>query len=438
MALNTLLHSAEAFVSRLTRPHPRITDAEIQYKARLLSGLLVVTVIVVMGIIALVLYYDPDDLLDKRTLTAFATVITALSLYIVNQHGYFHFAALAFVTFLSLIFPVVSYTGSYAEFMPFIVIPMLLAGMFYSWKQTTLLIITMVITIFVLNTAIADEDIWERRIISYFLLLAGGLIVVFKSHLIVLEAIRHKRIDEANAQREQHQLQLALEKERSETFRSLVGNIAHDIRTPLAIINTSLHIMGKHDDPAKKQEKLDSVYTQIRILENFTEDLVTMARLDSVPQLQLALVDVNKLVQDIEKNYRGLAEEKQMSLLVELDDRLAPILADHADLERALVNLVGNAINYTPADNSVTVCTRQQDREVVIEVIDTGIGISDADLTHIFDRFYRSAEAQTMSKKGSGLGLSIVKRIIEMHKGRVEVESVPGKGSTFRVRLPAQ
>jgi signal transduction histidine kinase len=107
-------------------------------------------------------------------------------------------------------------------------------------------------------------------------------------------------------------------------------------------------------------------------------------------------------------------------------------------LRRAFTNLVENATYYTPAGQVVMVRTRQNEQKILVEITDTGIGIDEATLPYIFDRFYRSPEAKLLIRSGSGLGLAIVKRVIEMHRGWVEVESVMGKGTTFRVLLPTQ
>ena len=109
---------------------------------------------------------------------------------------------------------------------------------------------------------------------------------------------------------------------------------------------------------------------------------------------------------------------------------------DEDELYRAMINLVENAFNYTPEGGMVAIDTFTHEQHAVAKVSDTGIGISEAELPHIFDRFYRSEQAKADVKSGSGLGLAIVKRVIDLHHGTIEVKSVPGKGTTFAVRLP--
>jgi two-component system phosphate regulon sensor histidine kinase PhoR len=102
-----------------------------------------------------------------------------------------------------------------------------------------------------------------------------------------------------------------------------------------------------------------------------------------------------------------------------------------------MTNLIENAVNYTPDGGAVSVQTWSEDSKIVVEVRDTGIGIGDEDLPHIFEHFYRSDRARSTNTGGTGLGLAMVRRIVEIHRGRIEVESAAGKGSTFRVYLPA-
>jgi signal transduction histidine kinase len=438
MMLPRMLRLSSSAAHWLVRPHQNIADAESQQNSQLLSWILLVTILIVSLIVVLVISFDPNDLSDIRTQVAFSVIITAMVIYLINRIGYVRWATFAFIAYLAIVFVFTPYTGSFWEFTPFVVVPMLLAGMFYSFKKTAAFVIFIVGVIFVLNNIYVDKDVWNRRIIEYFLLFAGGLILAFKYHLNVLEKIRRTRLEIINAEREQQRLQLALEKERGETFRMLMGNIAHDIKTPLSIINTSLYLLEKHNDPLKRQEKADSIKEQVRVLGSFIQDLMLIARLDGEPKLQLTSVDINELVMGIEEDYRDVLEKKRLTFMLDLEDTIPLIQADQADLRRAVTNLIENGINYTLEGGCVIIKTRRQAKAVMMEVTDTGIGIDGDILPHIFDRFYRSSEAKSLISSGSGIGLSIVKRIIEMHGGTVEVESVLNKGTTFRVVLPVE
>ena len=135
---------------------------------------------------------------------------------------------------------------------------------------------------------------------------------------------------------------------------------------------------------------------------------------------------------------RGLSQSKEVELSVSGADGLV-VPGNALQLQRAIVNILNNAVNYTPAKGTVTVVSRLYDADQVeIKIQDTGIGIDAADLPHIFERFYRADRARTRTSGGTGLGLAITREIIARHHGLVEVDSTPGKGSTFTVRLPVR
>jgi signal transduction histidine kinase len=172
-------------------------------------------------------------------------------------------------------------------------------------------------------------------------------------------------------------------------------------------------------------------------LRSLLDDLRTLSQID---RGQLALnvqrYNVNILVQRVFDTYEPVALDKQQSFTHLIAPDLPEVLIDPRQIERVLVNLVSNAINYTTSHKAITIETLSEEQSVVIRVVDQGIGISSEDLTHIFDRFYRTAEARENLSTGTGLGLAITKEIVEMHNGSIIVITEQGKGSTFIVHLP--
>lgn len=161
-----------------------------------------------------------------------------------------------------------------------------------------------------------------------------------------------------------------------------------------------------------------------------------MSRLDFAGELPLEPVDFNRLVGEVESLLRSSGEHKKLDTHLELASDTLPIMANPDDMTRAVSNLIENAVRYTPENGSVIVRTRSDDHFAILEVADTGIGISENELSRIFTRFYRAEKAKKTHANGTGLGLAIVKKIIERHRGAIEVESQPGRGSVFRVYLP--
>lgn len=231
-------------------------------------------------------------------------------------------------------------------------------------------------------------------------------------------------------------LELTVQNERMAMLTEFMGNITHDLKTPLTIINTSMYLLERADDPSRRQEKLDQIKDQVAILEKFIQDILTIFRLDYAYELGVQSVDIHAVLRGIENRLHPVAEQKQIKLAFSLDATTSTVTGDTEELNRALVNLVENAVNYTPISGQIQVQTSIDGDDLVISISDTGIGIAAEDITHIFDRFYRTGAARHTYQGGTGLGLAIVKRIIEMHKGKIEVESVVNQGSIFRLRLP--
>lgn len=237
-------------------------------------------------------------------------------------------------------------------------------------------------------------------------------------------------------QAENDRLELALEKESHQALREFIGNMSHDLKTPLSIINTSLYLLERLKDPQRQQEKLETIRSQTQSLERFIQDILTLSRLDHVAELHYAPLDLNPLIHNAAQQLRPSAEKKGLTVTFDLGMGLPSVLVDKDEVHRVLVNLLENAVNYTPDDGAITVRTCVRTADVVLEVSDTGIGIADADLPHVFDRFFRADAARVTLAGGSGLGLAIVKKIVDMHGGKIDVESAPGQGATFRVQFP--
>ena len=161
-----------------------------------------------------------------------------------------------------------------------------------------------------------------------------------------------------------------------------------------------------------------------------------MSRLENSALPFFEQVDFNKIIQDVEVKLHPTAERKNLNIHLNLDAHLPLLLADENELWRLMANLYENALHYTPEHGTITLTSHFTEKNVVVEVQDTGIGIGKDDIPHIFDRFYRADPARSLEGGGTGLGLAIVKHILDGHNSKAEVESTPGKGSTFSFKLP--
>ena len=239
-------------------------------------------------------------------------------------------------------------------------------------------------------------------------------------------------------QAEQHARALVLAQQKNTFLTDFLSTVSHDLKTPLTVMSTGLYLLERAQTPAEQQERIDQMKEQVTLLDKYIQDMLTISRLEHLPAINAADVDVNHLAQDVLALLRPRAEKKQIECHLITGFMPGMARGDREQLQRVLVNLVENAINYTPAGGWVRVQTLADDERVRVEVSDSGIGIDADDLPHIFDRFYRSEEARNTEESGTGLGLAIVKKIVEMHAGAIDVRSTPGQGSVFGVWLPRQ
>ncbi len=237
-------------------------------------------------------------------------------------------------------------------------------------------------------------------------------------------------------QAEIERLQLAVEQEKVRLLRDFVAEVTHDLKTPLSSINLKIYQATKTTVAEKRAQILNEVSEQAERMGSMINDMLTLSRLDSMSEFTLHRTNLNDLIAEVKQDRLQLAHKKSIRLHAALADKPIQILADRDDLARAIGNLVDNAIHYTADGGRIDVESYTNDSEAVIVVRDTGIGIPANDLQSIFERFYRAENGRAADPGGTGLGLSIVKRVIEAHAGRIEVESVVGRGTTFRVLLP--
>jgi two-component system sensor histidine kinase VicK len=236
---------------------------------------------------------------------------------------------------------------------------------------------------------------------------------------------------------EQQRLELETERARVEAMKQFVGETSHDLRTPISVITTSLYLLRKKLPPEQANlRQLDALEAQTQHMIHILENLGRLADLDAnAVTFNFGNVNLNTLVDRLVEQFQPVAQEHNLLLKAELAPAKVIVRADDVQLTRAVQNLINNALNYTSA-GSVSVIVRCENCHAVLEVRDTGMGIPSESLPYIFDRFYRADVARPAYQGGMGLGLTITRRIVEMHGGVIEVESKVGQGSCFRISLP--
>lgn len=227
----------------------------------------------------------------------------------------------------------------------------------------------------------------------------------------------------------------------NQVLRDFLANVSHDLRTPLTMIaGFSQAIVDGTVRSADVEESAAIVHDEALKMQRMVDDLLQLTRLESgLLTLDKHPTKVRPFAQSvIDRAARAHDMDEGPTLVNDVPSRLPAIDVDATQMERALSNLVHNAIQYTPPDGMVTITGRAvQPGLVEIGVSDTGPGIPSQDLPRIFERFYRSDKSRERLHGHSGLGLAIVREIVEAHGGTVSAESEPGRGSTFRIRVPA-
>lgn len=219
--------------------------------------------------------------------------------------------------------------------------------------------------------------------------------------------------------------------------REFVGNVSHEMRTPLAAIKAIVETLqdGALEDREVARDFLDKVNTEVDKMTQMVNELLELSRIETGGvKLKMEQVDLNLLVQEVIARFNPQAERQQVALLTELSADLPLIQSDRNRIEQVIANLVHNAIKFTPSGGKATVRTGVEGESVVVSVSDTGIGISKEDLPHVFERFFKADRSRSSS--GTGLGLAIAKHTVQAHGGSIRVESEEGKGSTFSFSLP--
>lgn len=241
-----------------------------------------------------------------------------------------------------------------------------------------------------------------------------------------------------------------------EEQKRFVADASHEFRTPLTVLKTSMEVALRDKKMTLTDAKkvLGDNLEEVESLKSLSDKLLSLARYQSNGQsLVFKEVDISWVVEKVAKKISLLAKEKEVELRTEVKSQ--KLIANEESLEEMLLIFLDNAVKYTPKGGRVTVVTKADKKWLEVKVKDTGIGIAKEDLPYIFDRFYRADQSRTREHLrggrlslrshdssdgeeigGFGLGLSLAKKIVEIHKGSVEVASVLGKGTTFTIKLP--
>ncbi len=218
------------------------------------------------------------------------------------------------------------------------------------------------------------------------------------------------------------------------------ANISHELRTPLTLLLAPLEaLLHRYNLDSETKDLLATMHSNGMRLLKLINDLLDLVRLESGRmEIKREPLEVADFVKGIASAARQVADDKRLRLETFIDPALASVLADRDKLEKILLNLVFNALKFTPSGGKVALRAEKQGQEFVLSVADTGMGISEKNLPHVFDRFWQADDSSKRKYQGVGIGLALVKELAEIQAGKVTLESQEGKGTTVTVRLPYQ
>lgn len=219
-----------------------------------------------------------------------------------------------------------------------------------------------------------------------------------------------------------------------------VANVSHELKAPLASIRAYTEMIedGEAEEEETRKEFCSIIEGETNRLSNMIDTLLDLSKLEAgVIQMNMERVNLIKMLKTVEDTMRPNAEKKGISLSTDISQYIPPIVGDEGQLNRVFVNLVSNAIKYTPDGGKVDITGRLEGDLIRVDVSDTGYGIPEDVIPKIFEKFYRVKENIDVAK-GTGMGLAMVKRILEIHNAEIKVKSKPGEGSCFSVFLPSE
>ena len=219
--------------------------------------------------------------------------------------------------------------------------------------------------------------------------------------------------------------------------KEFTGGASHELRTPLAVIQAeSTLALQRIRTPEEYRGSLETIAEEAESMSRIISQMLALARADSgADQVVFEELELHGLLREVAEGMEALSRGKSLQWEMRLNGSSA-VMGDRGLLKQLFLNLIENSVRYTPQGGVVSIASEVKDEEALLSFSDSGIGISEEHLPHIFERFYRVDKARSRSEGGSGLGLTICQQITELHQGRIGVRSVEGKGTTFTVTIP--
>jgi signal transduction histidine kinase len=288
------------------------------------------------------------------------------------------------------------------------------------------------------------EDMVRRDALNlsllYLFIFTGALFLFLNART----NFKNYRTVKADVEREQRELervrsQVAKLQDLDEAKNALISNVNHELRTPLTSIMGYIELLQRENPEQQSAEHrlhLEVLQRNSLILLNLVESLLSLSKFDSAAgKLPDEPVSLKEVADSALFTLKPALEKARITSTLEVKDDIY-VRGDQAQLNQVLINLIANSIKFSSSGSSISLSISEDSKKAIIKIEDSGIGISEADLPHIFNRFYRGSNSEGDQYQGTGLGLAIVQQVIEHHLGVIEVESEVGMGSLFTITLP--
>ena len=334
-------------------------------------------------------------------------------------------------------------TGSESPYYAGLNLVLLGAAIVLRWTLLDSVVVFVEVMALYLAACLLHGDIVNRSIFfnnCYFLAVTGVFVIIgssFYNRLRFREFAFSFELNQSRAALEKtNQKLVELDQIKSRFF----ANISHELRTPLTLLLAPLETLLKKFNRSLDQETrgvLQTMHSNGMRLLKLINDLLDLVRLESGRmQIKQESLEISEFIRGLASAAQQVADDKRLKLQTRIDPELHTVIADRDKLEKIVLNLVFNALKFTPSGGRVELRAEKQGDELVLVVSDTGMGISEKNLPFVFDRFWQADGSSSRKYQGVGIGLALVKELAEIHGGGVQVESQEGKGTTFTVRLP--
>jgi len=316
------------------------------------------------------------------------------------------------------------------------------------WIYTLLLITFVWLTIFIMIhypqsvafvflawilTLWAALSAWIFDSFYYWLPVSAVNVLVISAYVIFL-GYQANTIERKHYKLKQEQKYL---QELEQLKNNFVSLISHDLKTPIAKIQAVLHRLQLQNHSSELTQDLRSLQDSSEELNRYIQSILKMLRVESRDfKLHIEVGEINEIIKDVVRQISPLAHEKNIQLLVELEPMFSSEF-DHTLIREVIVNIIENAIKYTPINGTVRIHSQEKENLIYVDVTDTGEGIPESEVSQVWGKFVRGKD-QDLKTKGTGLGLYLVKFFIELHGGKVALESEIGKGTTISFCLPIE